>query len=149
MSINRFALLLTLLISACGVSTDSEDSGLDAELNPASDIAMSLPALDAMALPEGSAVIVPLDQSVLALDADALATLAAEGSLEHLLAALVLEDPVVGTELVDSQVLRTTTGQNFLVASDGDVTLIGEGTLVEVRDHDGLTLLVVDGLLES
>ena len=31
---------------------------------------------------------------------------------------------------------------------DGEVTSLGESTLVDMRTHNGLTLLVVDSLLE-
>lgn len=142
-------LLLVLSVGACGLDTSSESAGLDADVTTDSDISMSIDAIESMSLPDGTAVIVPLDQSVLALDADALAEVASEGNLVEVLEAFVLVDAITEADIVDGTVLRTVGDLDFTVRVDGDTTSIGAGRLIDVRRHGGLTILVADGLFES
>ncbi len=149
MMTSRLVLVLMLCASsACGADS-AADTRLDADAAPTSDISMSLAALESMSLPDGTAVIVPLDSSVLALDADALAEIASNGSLEDLLDEFILTDPLADTDVADGAVLRTSGGLEFSISVEGDTTSIGAGRLIDVRKHDGLTILVADGLFES
>lgn len=56
---------------------------------------------------------------MLALDADTLASLASQGSLDGLLRGFVLEDPVTEAELVDGAVLRTVDGNDLALGVAG------------------------------
>jgi hypothetical protein len=108
---------------------------------------MSEAALERLALPAGTSVLVPLDRNVLALDADALADFASDGSIEKLIGTFVLEEAIAAADLNDAIVLRTVAGRDFEVVKTGDVTMIGNATLIDVRERDGVTLVVVDNLV--
>lgn len=141
-------LFLALMIVGCSDGNRTDTVRLDSDDTNVSNIAMSLDALETMSLPPDSAVLVPLDRSVLALDADSLAAFAADGSLADLLEEFVLSEPATEGDLIDGATLRTVSGLDFDVRTDGAVTLIGAGTLIEVQVLDGLTIIVLDDLFE-
>lgn len=139
-------IVILATMGACGVGSVAESVPLDSQDGTTSNIAMSLDALETMSLSPGTAVLVPLDRSVLALDADTLAEMAADGSLARLLEEFVLTEPAGESDLVDGAVLRTKSGLEFEVRIDGTGTSIGAGRLVDIRFHDGLTVIVLDDL---
>ncbi|NNE95663.1 MAG: hypothetical protein HKN24_06510 [Acidimicrobiales bacterium] len=135
--------LLLVLCAGCGAGGSAESGELSANVEVGSEMSMALSAIDQLNLPEGTVVLAPTNSAVLALDADALARIGAENGLGRMLGDWQVAGPIDVDDLGTS--INTVSGQMLPVSTVDGQTAVAGAPLVEVVEHNGVTVLVLDG----